>query len=116
MSFARYEVLLPEQYNDGTPIEQSKFEQTWFELFERFGALTLEPVPRRGMWSHVLEQAAPAQRGVHGVGHHAAVALAELRMVAEELLERRVRRHARRQDHAERVDDGFELGARERHR
>lgn len=56
MSFARYEVLLPEKYNDGSAIEQSKYEQTWFELFEQFGALTLESAPRRGMWVHQLER------------------------------------------------------------
>ncbi len=27
--FKRYEVLLPVRYNDGTPVEDKKFQQTW---------------------------------------------------------------------------------------
>jgi len=42
MPFERYEILLPLKYNDGTPVEPEKFQQTRRELVERFGALTME--------------------------------------------------------------------------
>ena len=40
MPFERYEILLPLQYNDGTPVEPEKFQETRRELVRRFGALT----------------------------------------------------------------------------
>jgi hypothetical protein len=39
MPFERYEILLPLNYNDGTPIEPEKFQETRRELVEQFGAL-----------------------------------------------------------------------------
>lgn len=56
MSFARFEVLLPRRYNDGADIEFEKFKLTWTELIERFEALTVEPTPRHGYWTHELER------------------------------------------------------------
>jgi hypothetical protein len=56
VSFARYEVLLPQRYNDGSPVEQSKLEETWFELVQQFGSLTVDPTPQRGVWTHQLER------------------------------------------------------------
>ena len=43
MPLERYEILLPLKYNDGTPIEPEKFQQTRKELVEKFGAITVEP-------------------------------------------------------------------------
>ena len=42
MPFERYEILLPLNYNDGTPIEPEKFQETRRELVEHFGALTMD--------------------------------------------------------------------------
>ncbi len=50
MPFERYEILLPLKYNDGTPVEPEKFQQTRRELVERFGALTMEVQPVSGVW------------------------------------------------------------------
>jgi len=50
VSSIRYEILLPLQYNDGTAIEDAKFEQTWAELVEQFQALTIQPQSLRGIW------------------------------------------------------------------
>ena len=55
-SFARYEILIPQRYNDGSPIERREFEETWFELLDCFGSFTYEPAPRRGIWTHELER------------------------------------------------------------
>lgn len=46
----RYEILLPLKYNDGTEVEQGKFHETRGELIDRFGAVTIEPVPSKGFW------------------------------------------------------------------
>lgn len=46
----RYEILLPLQYNDGTPIEDEKFDQTSAELADRFRGVTIEPRSLRGIW------------------------------------------------------------------
>ena len=50
MPFERYEILLPLRYNDGTPIEPEKFQETRRELVQRFGALTMEVQPISGVW------------------------------------------------------------------
>lgn len=47
--FARYEILLPLRYNDGTPVESEKFQQTKEELLERFQGLTIDPGTIRGL-------------------------------------------------------------------
>ena len=52
MSSIRYEVLLPLKYNDGSVIEDEKFEQTWFELVTEFHGLTIQPQTLRGLWMH----------------------------------------------------------------
>jgi hypothetical protein len=55
VSLARYEILLPQKYNDGSIVAQDKFEETWFELLDRFGAMTaflgLAEVSGRTIWS-----------------------------------------------------------------
>src|SRR4029434_11200481 len=50
MPFERYEILLPLNYNDGTPIEPEKFQETRRELVEQFGALTLDAPASAGLW------------------------------------------------------------------
>jgi hypothetical protein len=52
MPLKRFEILLPLRYNDGTPIEAEKFEQTRKELVTHFGGTTFEPQPMRGFWMH----------------------------------------------------------------
>jgi hypothetical protein len=39
MPFERYEILLPLNYNDGTPIELEKSQETRRELVEPYGVL-----------------------------------------------------------------------------
>ncbi|MCS3920979.1 hypothetical protein M2350_003420 [Candidatus Fervidibacter sacchari] len=34
--FKRYKVLLPVRYNDGMPVEEEKFWQTWLEARQQF--------------------------------------------------------------------------------
>jgi hypothetical protein len=46
----RCECLLPLTYNDGTAIEQEKFDQTTQELSNRFDGLTQDVVHSHGLW------------------------------------------------------------------
>jgi hypothetical protein len=48
----RFEILLPSNYNDGTEIEPEKFDQTDFELTERFGGATWDTVRIAGTWKY----------------------------------------------------------------
>lgn len=52
MSFRRYEILLPTRYNDGAPVEEAKFAETRRELVAQFGAVTTQPEPFQGWWTH----------------------------------------------------------------
>ncbi len=52
MSFRRYEITLPTRYNDGAPIEPSKYWETAEEIVARFGAITWQPEILRGIWHH----------------------------------------------------------------
>src|SRR6266576_1458831 len=52
MSFRRYEILLPTQYNDGSPVESEKIDTTLMEISARFGALTFRPEQLIGLWFH----------------------------------------------------------------
>jgi len=54
--FIRYEILLPLKYNDGTPVEAEKFQQTKEELLGRFQGLTIDPGTIRGLWVYRGEQ------------------------------------------------------------
>ena len=56
MPFTRYEILLPLRYNDGTPVETYKFQQTKGELLERFQGLTIDPGTIQGLWVYQGEQ------------------------------------------------------------
>jgi hypothetical protein len=48
----RYEILLPLKYNDGGEIEAEKFLLTKQELVQKFGALSVDPHPIQGLWTH----------------------------------------------------------------
>ena len=54
MPIKRYEILLPLRYNDGSPVEPEKFEQTRHELIDRFHGATFDPQPVRAGRSHLL--------------------------------------------------------------
>jgi hypothetical protein len=45
----RFEIKLPIYYNNGLRIEAEKHDQTQEEIFEKFGAYTLQTVTR-GIW------------------------------------------------------------------
>ncbi|MBA7660658.1 hypothetical protein ES703_68662 [subsurface metagenome] len=47
-----YQLYLPLTYNDGSPIEEGKFNMTRQELVTRFGGLTTTPpgFPLQGWW------------------------------------------------------------------
>lgn len=46
----RYEIFLPIRYNDGSPIEPEKFDQTRDELVEKFSAVTADTIIATGHW------------------------------------------------------------------
>ncbi len=48
----RYEILLPLQFNDGTPVPDVLIGEVLGEPRRRFGAVTWEPQPIRGAWEH----------------------------------------------------------------
>ena len=52
MPATRYEILLPLKYNHGQEIEAGKLLLTKQELVQRFGALTVDPHPIEGVWTH----------------------------------------------------------------
>ncbi len=52
MKWTRYEILLPLRYNDGRPIESSKFDQTNLELTEEFSATTADAIRALGSWRY----------------------------------------------------------------
>ena len=51
-SWRRYEVLLPLQFNDGSPVPDALIAQTLLELRQKFGALSAETQTIRGQWRH----------------------------------------------------------------
>jgi hypothetical protein len=51
-SWRRYEVLLPLQFNDGSPVPEELIGQTLLELRKKFGALSAETQTIRGHWQH----------------------------------------------------------------
>jgi hypothetical protein len=46
----QYEILLPRQFNDGTPVPASLYLQTKDELVQRFGGATFHETPVTGYW------------------------------------------------------------------
>jgi hypothetical protein len=51
-SFRRYEILLPRLFNDGQPVSDDLFAETFLELEQRFGAVSSETQIIRGLWQH----------------------------------------------------------------
>ena len=52
MPATRYEILLPLKYNDGSSVEPERLLQTKQDLVQKFGALTVDPYPVQGLWTH----------------------------------------------------------------
>jgi hypothetical protein len=50
--YRRYELLVPLRFNDGTPVPDELFAETWLELEQRFGAVSVESQQIRGQWRH----------------------------------------------------------------
>jgi hypothetical protein len=48
----RFEILLPQQFNDGSPVPNELVGQTIVELRVRFGALSSETQIIRGIWEY----------------------------------------------------------------
>src|SRR5438132_2545341 len=52
VSFRRFEILLPRQFNDGQPVPDDLFAETLLELRQQFGAVSSETQIIRGLWQH----------------------------------------------------------------
>ena len=52
VSFRRFEILLPKQFNDGSLVPDELFAETILDLRSRFGALSNETQIIRGIWQH----------------------------------------------------------------
>ena len=48
----RFEILLPLQFSDGSPVADELIGQTMKELRERFGVLSTETQITKGFWTH----------------------------------------------------------------
>lgn len=46
----RYEFYLPTYYNDGTPIEQSKYRVVKDKIVKEFGTVSVHPATVQGIW------------------------------------------------------------------
>ena len=51
-AFRRYEILLPRQFNDGSPIPDALIIETVLEVESQFGAVSSETQIIRGYWQH----------------------------------------------------------------
>jgi hypothetical protein len=51
-SHRRYEILLPLEFNDGSPVPDELFAETLLKLRERFGAVSSESQTTQGQWQH----------------------------------------------------------------
>ena len=45
-----YDIYIPLNYNDGTPIEARKYQQLQRRLLDHFGGVTFFPQPNKGLW------------------------------------------------------------------
>jgi len=52
MRWTRYEILLPQCYNDGRSVELTKFDETNVELLEKFSATTADTTVALGKWMY----------------------------------------------------------------
>jgi hypothetical protein len=48
----RYEMLLPQRFNDGSPVPRELFADVLLELRKRFGAVSCETQIIQGVWQH----------------------------------------------------------------
>ena len=48
----RFEILLPQRFNDGQPVPDELFADTLLELRQRFNAVSSETQVTRGIWEH----------------------------------------------------------------
>jgi len=48
----RFEILLPQRFNDGKPVPDELFAETILELRQPFGAVSSETQIIRGLWEH----------------------------------------------------------------
>jgi hypothetical protein len=48
----RFEILLPLQYNDGSPVPDADLNQTREELLIRFEGVSVQPGTVAGLWIH----------------------------------------------------------------
>jgi len=46
----RYEILLPSQFNDGSPVPQERLAETLLELEKKFGAVSCDTQTIQGLW------------------------------------------------------------------
>jgi hypothetical protein len=45
-----YDIYIPLNYNDGTPIDSRKFQKLQRYLLDHFGGVTYFPQPNKGLW------------------------------------------------------------------
>ena len=45
-----YDIFVPLNYNDGTPVDAAKFQELQEDLLDQFEGLTFFPQPNRGFW------------------------------------------------------------------
>ena len=45
-----YDIYIPLNYNDGTPIEARKYQDLQRRLLNHFGGVTFFPQPNKGLW------------------------------------------------------------------
>jgi hypothetical protein len=50
IALRRYEILLPSQFNDGSPVPQERLAETLLELEQKFGAVSCETQTMHGLW------------------------------------------------------------------
>lgn len=48
----RFEILLPQRFNDGEPVPDELFAETLLEIRQKFGAVSSETQIIRGIWEH----------------------------------------------------------------
>jgi len=48
----RFEILLPQRFNDGQPVPDELFAETVLELRQQFGFVSSETSVIRGLWEH----------------------------------------------------------------
>jgi len=51
-AFRRYEILLPRQFNDGSPVPSALVTETILDVESHFGAVSSETQIIRGYWQH----------------------------------------------------------------